>query len=162
MSCLRGSLLPFCFTISVFGVCMCICVCVCMCICACVCICVCVCVFVCQTMELSSKYPEHLTEEVSSFYAYNFVQLVLVSLPCHKEIFSPALTQSLISPPLYSSQQSIPINDQRKELVVHLYYKQLQSDLPTRVRCSDPGESRALHITPLLSGLQDIISAQFK
>ena len=121
---------------------------------------VCVCVFVCQTMELSSKYPEHLTEEVSSFYAYNFVQLVLVSLPYHKEIFSPALTQSLISPPLYSSQQSIPINDQRKELVVHLYYKQLQSDLPTRVRCSDPGESRTLHMTPLLSALQDT-GAQF-
>ncbi|CAI7995972.1 Centromere protein O [Geodia barretti] len=67
-----------------------------------------------QTMELSGKYAEYLGEEISSLYAYNFIQLVL----------------------------NIPAKGSggRTELVVHLYYKELQSDLPTRVRCSDPGD----------------------
>ena len=30
-------------------------------------------------MELSGKYAEYLGEEISSLYAYNFIQLVLVS-----------------------------------------------------------------------------------
>jgi hypothetical protein len=67
-----------------------------------------------QTMELSGKYAEYLGEEMSSLYAYNFIQLVL-NIPAKG-------------------------SDGRTELVVHLYYKELQSDLPTRVRCSDPGD----------------------
>lgn len=39
-----------------------------------------------QTIELSSKYSEYLTEEVSSFYAYNFIQLVLVSWPHYRSL----------------------------------------------------------------------------
>ena len=37
-----------------------------------------------QTMELSNKFSEYLSEEISSFYAYNFIQLVLVSIYTHK------------------------------------------------------------------------------
>ena len=64
-------------------------------------------------------------------YIYSF-SLSFTLVPCYLD--SPPPPPSLLP-------QSIPINDQKLELVVHLYYKQLQSDLPTRVRCSDPGES---------------------
>ena len=33
-----------------------------------------------QAAEFSSSYSEYLVEEVASFYSYNFIQLVLVSV----------------------------------------------------------------------------------
>lgn len=63
-----------------------------------------------QTVELTSKYPEYLQEEIASYCAYNFIQLVL----------------------------AIPSGDAAPQLVVHLHYRDLLSDLPSKVRCSDP------------------------
>lgn len=39
--------------------------------------------------------------------------------------------------------QNIPIDDGKSEteLVVQLYYKDLQSELPSKVRCSNPGKN---------------------
>lgn len=66
-----------------------------------------------QTVEFTSKFREYLGQgDIASSCAFNIIQLIL----------------------------NIPVDDGTAdhELVVQLYYKDLQSELPSKVRCSNP------------------------
>lgn len=45
--------------------------------------------------------------------------------------------------------QSVPVEGSTSQLFLHLHYKDLQSDLPSKVRCSNPGEHAGWRNTQL-------------